>query len=848
MHRFIYICLFVFAISFIFCQRNADERRKIKLSQNGDSGDLSGQTSTTIRLDSQDRRSIAVLFFDNLTGDANLEWLRTGLTEMFIRTLSQSRSLSVLSTERLIEIITRLEQLQANKQEIDMDLAAVVAREANVEAILTGNVSRRGDSLRIHVRIHDANQGIVIKEESIEGPGLEKIFSMVDDLTQHIRKDLHLSLDREEPSPSIAELSTPSLEAWRSYTTGLNYANKLLIDKAIEEFQCAVDLDSNFVAAHYQLYLTYQAYGDPDKRAKLLQKLLSLRTQASPQERFQIDLLNASHLGDIHKVLDINRRWLERFPDDRDANFMMGSIFFNTQHFKQAIHYLERTLKIDPKYKLAVNLMGYAYANLGDFQKAVSAIKVYQQLAPDEPNPYDSMGEIYWHFGVFDEAEKLFRTALEKNPEFNASLAHIGLVKMDAGEFDQASDVYESYYNKSSSTAEKNRALFNLGIARWLMNDQSGAIQALQSTLTGASSRFNAIRQLVDFYQSSNNSVYVTTLLNEQYNELFEIASRATSLQPIIFDLALLSLYYHITPERTITLFEAKLDNPSFPQQLRMRFILTLLYGMTNTKEKIDAIRHGLKIEDQIHFFKELKQLSYNNMWRFYQFLNSEYYQEVEQGIQFYQRLIDASLSNQAQIQEMVFRLLQSDLYVKANQRRKAEEQWAKVGTPAENLWQIIGPFPNRNGFNYVFPPEKQHNRKTRSLTSKTNIVRRLHSDPIQDGYIDLTQLVPDPLMQVAYATIGIKSDVRQSVQIRLGTDEGVKLWLNGNKVWQYNDIRSAVFDDDIVDVTLNKGINTVLLKVINRIDNWGFYFRVTDEDGHGADRIQFVSLDTPLP
>ena len=132
----VFLFMIFFAIGLLTCDRNS-EKRKIKLSDQATSQIQNQQFTSTIRLEPKDRRSIAVMFFQNLTGDQNLHWLQKGLTEMIIRALSQSSYLSILSTDRLLEI---LERVGATKtpQDIDLDMAAVVGKEANVEAVILG--------------------------------------------------------------------------------------------------------------------------------------------------------------------------------------------------------------------------------------------------------------------------------------------------------------------------------------------------------------------------------------------------------------------------------------------------------------------------------------------------------------------------------------------------------------------------------------------------------------------------------------------------------------------------------------------------------------------------------------
>ena len=96
----------------------------------------------------------------------------------------------------------------------------------------------------------------------------------------------------------------------------------------------------------------------------------------------------------------------------------------------------------------------------------------------------------------------------------------------------------------------------------------------------------------------------------------------------------------------------------------------------------------------------------------------------------------------------------------------------------------------------------------------------------------------------VAYGVIYVKSPERKKAQIRIGTNDSVKLWLNEKEVWRMNIGRDAIFDSDIASVVLEPGLNKILMKVCNRINEWGFYFRVTDEEGKGIDGIEFVAAD----
>ena len=109
---------------------------------------------------------------------------------------------------------------------------------------------------------------------------------------------------------------------------------------------------------------------------------------------------------------------------------------------------------------------------------------------------------------------------------------------------------------------------------------------------------------------------------------------------------------------------------------------------------------------------------------------------------------------------------------------------------------------------------------------------------------MNLREQIIDNRWAVAYATIQIHSPDEREVQLRFGINEAHKVWLNGEEVWRFNRIQDAVIDNHIVHVSLNPGLNEVLMKFCNLGGEWGFYFRVTDEKGYGIPEVRFVAGD----
>jgi len=831
------LILFIFAFNLITCNQN-QEKRKIKLSEENSISQRNEQFTSTIHLEPTLRRAIAIMFFENKTGDQNLEWLQKGLTEMLIRSLSQSSSLSVISTDRIFEI---LNQLEKSPQALDLDMAAVVAQETNVEAVLTGNISKNGDSLRINVKVVEPNQGKILKEESVEGAGLENIFSMVDQLSQKIMNSLQFALD-EEQSKGIADLMTNSVEAMRHYASGIDLMNEYLLSDAIKQFENAIDIDSTFVSSYLRLCPLLYYQGEIEKSNQALHKLLSLKYKATPQEKYQIDRLEAGFSGDSRKTIEVSQQWLQQYPDDLDANLNLAGIYYSFRNFEQAAHYYQKVLTIDPKYKMAYNVLGYSYANTGNYTDAITALKKYKELAPDEPNPYDSIGEIYLFQGNYKQAEKHFKQALDINEQFLPALIHLGDTYLDKGKYKKALKICNNSLDKDSDPTDKAALYTTIGFTEWRLDQTDEAITSFKKSLECRNDQYLVMTWLDEVYKDHNDSFGRIQSLKKNY-DFFKQNIEKYPIQFVF--LANLSLRYDINIEETISIINEVMNTTeNLMNRMRCRFLLALLYLKTNQLDEYKKFSEDFAANfiEIINSVPDIPR-AYST-WRNFSIFNQYAYQFIDEGIEKYNQLIKLCLENELKISEMVFRSLLADLYFHSGGREKAKEQLKVAGIPEESKWFVIGPFDHKNGFNKIFPPEKKAKLDKLYKGKSQSITWLCANDEFHDGYVDLQKILKQYNWSVGYGLIYIKSPDSKNVQIRVGTNDAAKIWLNDELVWKYNRGRDASFDDDIIKVCLKTGLNKILIKVCNRISLWGFYFRVTDEKGDGMPGIEFVSAD----
>jgi putative heme-binding domain-containing protein len=149
------------------------------------------------------------------------------------------------------------------------------------------------------------------------------------------------------------------------------------------------------------------------------------------------------------------------------------------------------------------------------------------------------------------------------------------------------------------------------------------------------------------------------------------------------------------------------------------------------------------------------------------------------------------------------------------------------------DYWRIAGPFDNGEndaGLDKVFPPEKSVD-LTATYDGKVGKVTWRTVKPAANGYFDLMAFHgKDSPNSVSYLYREIESPVDQEGVISLGTDDGSKLWVNGEMVYTTRAHNAAVPDAASVKVKLKKGKNTFLLKINNGNDPHGFYLSVQSE------------------
>ena len=355
------------------------------------------------------RRSLAVLYFDNITGEPGLDWLRTGLTDMLITNLSQAPELRVVSTQRLYQILDQ----SGHRDDRSLSGAAIttVAREAQATTALVGSFVRAGSRIRIQASLQDPRTGEVIASERVEGDPEGGLFGLVDELTARIRKKLETpSLVRfadssEKREKKLQEVTTASLEAYKAYAEGSRLHERQQEREAKAYFEKAVAADPGFAMALAKLSVVSFNLGDVEKAREYSKQAIAHAESLPAGERYYIE--------GRHYSLD---------PSSSE----------------QAVAAYQKAIDAAPDHTAARNNLAQALIGLRRYPEALTHLEELRRRGMSFPGSYMSLAETYLATGQPEKAREALTSYVIAHPDSSAGLENLGFFELTEGQTDAA--------------------------------------------------------------------------------------------------------------------------------------------------------------------------------------------------------------------------------------------------------------------------------------------------------------------------------------------------------------------------------------------------------------------------
>lgn len=395
----------------------------------------------------KEKPSIAVLPFDNMSGDPEQEYFSDGITEDIITDLSKISGLSVIARNSAFTYKGKLVDIQD------------VCRRFNVATVLEGSVRKAGQRVRITAQLIDGKDGTHLWADRYDRD-LTDIFAIQDEITHTIVDQLKVRLLPEEKK-AIGQAPTANVEAYTNYLRGREFFHtrtKGSLQLARRLFARAADLDPNYARA-------YAGIADCDSA------------------------LHAWHGAEIslEGLFATCAKALALDPSLAEAHASHGLALSTTGRHGDAVAEFERAIALDPNsYEGHYFYARHSFAE-GDLEKAV---ELYERCADINPDDYRSpllvMNALH-SLGRHDEEAKLAAVGLERaqralrqHPE-NSDPAQLGAIALIAlGQHERAKEWAD---RALAIDADDNNALYNIACVYSLLGEPDRAIDLLEPYL-----------------------------------------------------------------------------------------------------------------------------------------------------------------------------------------------------------------------------------------------------------------------------------------------------------------------------------------------------------------------------
>ncbi len=322
-------------------------------------------------------KSIAVLYFENMSPDPDSEYFCAGITEDILTDLSKLEELSVVS---------RTDVLPFRGKEVAL---RQVAEALRVNYVLEGSVRKAGTRIRITAQLIDARDGYHLWADRFDGM-VDDIFDLQSEVAQRVAAALKVSLSADD-NATLARKPTDDVRAYDFYMRGREYLNrrgKANTEAAIRMFELALEIDTGFPAAHAGLgeacaYM-YEWYDGASSW--------------------------------LSRAIETNTRALEGDPGSAEARFGIAMVYYHQGRHADARQALLEVLDTEPKHlwaRLRLGALAERTAGRDGLEEALEHYRVAAELRPHDDDPWRCLAALHQKLGDRDAAQEAALNVIE---------------------------------------------------------------------------------------------------------------------------------------------------------------------------------------------------------------------------------------------------------------------------------------------------------------------------------------------------------------------------------------------------------------------------------------------------
>jgi serine/threonine protein kinase/Tfp pilus assembly protein PilF len=437
--------------------------------------------------------SIAVLPFQNTTGDPEVEYLSTGLTEALINNLARLPGLKVTSRTSAFAFTDRQQDLGG------------VSRQLGVRALLLGRLAQQGDGLSLSAELVDARESRQLwgQRYRLDADTSRLEEEMARTISRTLRPQLSGATPRERREAPIDP------EAYRLYLKGRLFlaGTPDELEQARGHFQRAIEREPLYAAAHAGLAEAYAIHAyllseDREERVRKARAAIQRALEIAPE---LAEALAVSGLIRLYFDWDLPgaeadlKRALEKNPSSAMAYEEYTNVLTAQGQLEKSLSVALRAKELDPLSVLPTHQLGITYMTLGRFEEAAREFHEAQQLRPNWLWGYIKRGKALAHLGRCDEAlsEEARAEEILGAREHESAWSWIAFVYAKCGRQDRARD-----YLRRMQQLESGRFVDPLSIAivHAALGEQERVLERLEQAYRARSPWLFFVGRFPGFY------------------------------------------------------------------------------------------------------------------------------------------------------------------------------------------------------------------------------------------------------------------------------------------------------------------------------------------------------------
>ncbi len=396
-----------------------------------DSGSGTRRTAST-------DHSIAVLYFENLSGMKEDEYLRDGITEDITTELSKIKGLKTFS--RAMVLAYRDKSVTAGK----------VGNELGASFVLSGSLRRAGARLRINAQLVDAATDFPLWSERYDRE-MADVFEVQDEIAQKIASALRITLSPQEQQ-ALSAKPTENLQAYDLYLRGRNYARRVGrqdLQFALQMYENAVALDPNFSLAHAGLgKVCAEYYYHFERKQQWIDRAVSATQKASAQGHNAPEIQCAEAWvmfaeGRYDATVEKLRAALNKDPDLDGGYYLLGRALFSAGRYQEVVDMTEEALAhAGENYNTTIPIhnslgaLGKKDALNNYIHREIAMYEEQVKKVPEDARVRVLLAGVYAIMGRFEEAKREADMAMILRPDdsmilYNVACSFCAMNKVD---------------------------------------------------------------------------------------------------------------------------------------------------------------------------------------------------------------------------------------------------------------------------------------------------------------------------------------------------------------------------------------------------------------------------------